>query len=284
MLIVFFTFLTGFAYWSGKFKNCGCFGDCLPITPLASFIKDIVLLAMILFLLAKQHYIVPLLAARRMAFVLLLSVVLLSGLQWYVLSYLPFVDCLPFKKQNNIAEQMKMPANAVSDSFQMKFIYQRDGKKFEFGPEELPADLASYTFVDRTQELVRQGNAEPPIKGFALTSLDGVDFTSTILAEPAAILVFALDFKTVAPWVAAFNKLYVEARKKNIPVFIVSADAARGKVIMAPLISEEVVFLACDHTVVRTAARTNPTFYLIREGTVVAKQGASKIDYLLPQL
>src|SRR5687767_9940111 len=35
-LIVFFTFLTGYAYASGRFKNCGCFGDCLPITPLAS--------------------------------------------------------------------------------------------------------------------------------------------------------------------------------------------------------------------------------------------------------
>src|SRR5687768_1411881 len=45
LLIIFFTFLTGYAYISGKFKNCGCFGDCLPITPLTSFIKDLALLA-----------------------------------------------------------------------------------------------------------------------------------------------------------------------------------------------------------------------------------------------
>ncbi|MEI9945418.1 MAG: MauE/DoxX family redox-associated membrane protein [Chitinophagaceae bacterium] len=32
LLIIFFTFLTGYAYLSGKFKNCGCFGDCIPIT------------------------------------------------------------------------------------------------------------------------------------------------------------------------------------------------------------------------------------------------------------
>src|SRR4051794_9027008 len=41
LLIVFFTFLTGYAFLSGKFKNCGCFGDCLPITPLTSFLKDV---------------------------------------------------------------------------------------------------------------------------------------------------------------------------------------------------------------------------------------------------
>ena len=33
LLIIFFTFLTGYAYLSGKFRSCGCFGDCIPITP-----------------------------------------------------------------------------------------------------------------------------------------------------------------------------------------------------------------------------------------------------------
>ncbi|HET6995916.1 MAG TPA: MauE/DoxX family redox-associated membrane protein, partial [Chitinophagaceae bacterium] len=43
LLIIFFTFLTGYAYFSGKFTNCGCFGDCIPITPKTSFLKDVVL-------------------------------------------------------------------------------------------------------------------------------------------------------------------------------------------------------------------------------------------------
>ncbi|HET9431373.1 MAG TPA: MauE/DoxX family redox-associated membrane protein, partial [Chitinophagaceae bacterium] len=43
LLILFFTFLTGYAYLSGKFKNCGCFGDCIPITAKTSFIKDLIL-------------------------------------------------------------------------------------------------------------------------------------------------------------------------------------------------------------------------------------------------
>ena len=59
VLILFFTFLTAYAFLSGKFKNCGCFGDCLPITPFASFIKDLVLLVMIGFLLVFQRYITP---------------------------------------------------------------------------------------------------------------------------------------------------------------------------------------------------------------------------------
>ncbi|MBA2250040.1 MAG: DoxX family membrane protein, partial [Chitinophagaceae bacterium] len=32
LLIIFFTFLTGYAVMSGKIKTCGCFGDCIPLT------------------------------------------------------------------------------------------------------------------------------------------------------------------------------------------------------------------------------------------------------------
>src|SRR5687767_10077218 len=66
LLIVFFTFLTAYALFSKnpdgspKFTNCGCFGDCLPIPPVASFTKDLVLLALIIFLIAGRKYIVPL--------------------------------------------------------------------------------------------------------------------------------------------------------------------------------------------------------------------------------
>ncbi|HEY0041947.1 MAG TPA: MauE/DoxX family redox-associated membrane protein, partial [Flavisolibacter sp.] len=116
VLIVFFTILTGYAYLSGKFTNCGCFGDCLPITPLTSFIKDIVLLLMILFLLIGQRYIQPLFRSRVQIAILSLSLVLSLGLQWYVLNYLPIADCLPFKKGNNIAEQMKPPPGSRPDS------------------------------------------------------------------------------------------------------------------------------------------------------------------------
>ena len=50
LLIIFFSFLTGYALLSGKIKTCGCFGDCLPLTPAQSFGKDLVLLLLILVL------------------------------------------------------------------------------------------------------------------------------------------------------------------------------------------------------------------------------------------
>src|SRR6187549_834679 len=48
LLIIFFTFLTGYALFSGKIRECGCFGDCIPLTPKESFIKDVILLLLII--------------------------------------------------------------------------------------------------------------------------------------------------------------------------------------------------------------------------------------------
>src|ERR1700733_1743090 len=52
LLIIFFTFLTGYAYLSGKVRECGCFGDCIPLTAGQSFAKDLMLLVLIIFLFA----------------------------------------------------------------------------------------------------------------------------------------------------------------------------------------------------------------------------------------
>ena len=44
LLIMFFSFLTGYAVLSGKIRECGCFGDCIPLQAMGSFIKDLILL------------------------------------------------------------------------------------------------------------------------------------------------------------------------------------------------------------------------------------------------
>src|SRR5919107_5627758 len=63
LLIIFFTFLTGYALFSGKIKTCGCFGDCIPLTSKQSFIKDLVLLLLIVVIFIKKDEITPILSS-----------------------------------------------------------------------------------------------------------------------------------------------------------------------------------------------------------------------------
>jgi uncharacterized membrane protein YphA (DoxX/SURF4 family) len=277
VLILFFTFLTGYAYLSGRFTNCGCFGDCLPITPLTSFLKDVALLVLIIFLLIGQRFIQPF-TSRRMQIALLgLSLLLSLVLQWYVLNYLPLADCLPFKKGNNIAEQMKPPPGARPDSVVIKYIYEKEGKRYEWAATELPADFNTYKYIDRVDRVVRKGNADPPIKGFSLIGFSGEDSTEAVLNLPRAVLVYALDFEE-EKWIKQLRGLVNAARSQQVPLFVVSPNAVVAKKAFEEAGVAGVQFFNTDFTIVRTVARTTPTILFLNNGTITRKFSKKDID------
>ncbi len=282
LLIVFFTFLTGYAYLSGKFKNCGCFGDCIPITAQTSFIKDIVLLVLILLIFFNTKYIKPVFARSATTLLLLLVTIFSFAAQWYTLKYLPVADCLPFKTGNNIPQQMQMPANAIPDSTIITFVYKKAGNKVEFTAETFPEDFddSTYTFIDRYDKVIRPGvNNEPPIKAFGLTAPGGTDITQEILAAGKVVLLFVEGAETpLDKWQEGFAKIVAEAQKKKVPVYIVSSAAARLKPAIDKTTFKTVEILSGDNTMIRTAARTNPTVYVLSKGTIEGKWSYKNFD------
>lgn len=285
LLIIFFTFLTGYAYLSGKFKNCGCFGDCLPITSLQSFVKDLLLLMLILLIFFNNSYIKPILGNGSTILLLLLIALFSFGSQWYTLQYLPIADCLPFKKGNNISDQMKVPENAIPDSTIIVFEYDRNGEKVTFTADEFPDDFndSTYTFVSRNDKLIRPGkNNEPPIKSFSLTTQSGADVTQSILNAGQIMLLFMEDADTpIDEWEEAFKTLYNHAVKKHIPIFIVSSSAPSVQQAMLSIGLPNIEVLNGDNTMIRMAARTNPTIYVLRKGTIMDKKSYKNFDNVI---
>ncbi len=276
LLIIFFTFLTGYAYLSGKFTNCGCFGDCLPITPFASFMKDIALLVLIIFLLIGQRHIYPVFAPFVRSSVLVISLILSLVLQWYALNYLPPVDCLPFKKGNNISEQTKAPPGSVPDSIAIRFIYEKNGKRYEFAPESLPPDFTTYKYIDRIDKVVRKGNAEPKIKGFSLAGASGADSAEAVLQQPVALVLFCQAPDNLS-WLEDFKSIAATAQQKNIPVYVASPSLKTWQPIMEGRGIQGAQYFDADFTVVRTVARTNPTLLFLKKGTVVQKYSKNNL-------
>src|SRR5918997_3220870 len=74
LLIIFFTFLTGYALFSGKIKTCGCFGDCIPLSAKQSFIKDLVLLVLIVIIFIARDVIRPVLNSKVSSSLIVLTV------------------------------------------------------------------------------------------------------------------------------------------------------------------------------------------------------------------
>ncbi|WP_153797471.1 BT_3928 family protein [Foetidibacter luteolus] len=285
LLIVFFTFLTGYALRSGKIKTCGCFGDCLPLTPLQSFLKDVLLLLLIVLILVNHSKVKPLLGTLPSFVVLLGSIIAISYMQAYALTHLPFVDCLPYKKGNNLIEKMKVPPGAVPDSFAMTFRYKKNGNVLEFDPEHFPADFDStYEFVDRYDKLVRKGNATAPITDFALQSLSKTDTTTEILSQPGYYVLFYIkDFSEVSEWKnETFSKIQAAAKTKNIPLYYVTSLPQKALEVFGAGVAPHV--LICDATVIKTAVRVNPSYVLMRQANVLQKYSYADADTFLEKL
>ena len=284
LLIVFFTFLTGYAVFSGKIKECGCFGDCIPLTAMQSFFKDLLLLALIGFIFAFKHRIVPALSFRNSVLVLFFTAVFSFAFQWFVLSHLPVVDCLPYKKGSSIPEKMKIPAGAIPDSTVITFVYEVGGKQVEFTADAFPDDYdeSTYKFIKRYDKLIRKGNAEVAIKDFGLQTVYGNDTTQAVLSRPGyTLMLFVLNDYKQRQWNNQLETVMRVAGSKNIEGFLVTSIAIEALRIDAPSAFQQFTPLLCDATAIKTAARANPTLYLLKEGVIVEKWSYADFDRAL---
>jgi uncharacterized membrane protein YphA (DoxX/SURF4 family) len=288
LLIIFFSFLTGYAYLSGKVKECGCFGNCIPLTAGQSFLKDLVLLVLIIFLFVNKERVKPLVKETPGLIILALTGIFSFSFQWYVMQYLPVVDCLPYSIGSDIPSKMKIPPGAIPDSSVISFVYSRNGKPVEFTADHFPADFDdSYKFVKRYDKLIRQGNAEPAIKDFILLTASGMDTTSEILSRKGfKLFVFSRGISTQAQeWEKAFSIIFSFAKSKKVPLYLITSDFESAEAwVNLNEIAKDLTVLKCDATALKTAARSDPTLYLLKGGRVLNKWGYGDFENAIKEI
>ncbi|MES2690924.1 MAG: MauE/DoxX family redox-associated membrane protein, partial [Bacteroidota bacterium] len=101
LMIVFFTILTGYSAITGKVTDCGCFGDAIKLTPVQSFMKDLVLLVLILVLFFYDFYVAPVFNKTITGIGIGISLVVTTFFTVYTYMFLPRIDFLPYKVGNN---------------------------------------------------------------------------------------------------------------------------------------------------------------------------------------
>jgi hypothetical protein len=217
-------------------------------------------------------------------FSLLLSAVFSFAFMWYALSFLPPVDCLPYKKGSSILEKMKIPAGAIPDSTVITFVYEKSGKEIEFTADRFPDDFndSAYTFIRRYDKLIRAGNAVPPIKDFSLTSSDGVTVTDDVLRSSGYKLLLFLRADYVKnDWLELAELATREAQNKGIALYLVSSIPLEELNKDLPKALTRFTQLTCDVTAIKTAARANPTIYLLQNDKIAGKWSYQDIDKVI---
>jgi len=278
VLLLFFTGLTGYTYWTGFPKNCGCFGDCLPLSSFQSFLKDLLLLAFLSFLIAFPRFNKKAVSYSFKGFYCLLAVILVLSFQYYTLHHLPIIDCLPYKVGADLNENRKVPATAIPDSTVIIFTYKQGNKLVRFPASQFPADFSSqtYQYISREDKVIRAGkDMDPPIKGFVLSGETGIDSTNYILQLPAALLVITEQASALNRSLSSFEKLPAKINNNPIPVYVVTAQPTQVKQILSKTKYNGWPVFSCDLKAIQTAARTNPTIYYLEKGVVIRKKAAN---------
>ncbi len=294
LLIIFFTFLTGYAWLSGQFKACGCFGDCIPIKSNQSFYKDVILLTLIIALLLGKRYITPT-ASPKVNWVLMISTIILSILiQIYTIDHLPIKDCLSFKVGNNILEKRKYK----SDSVVITYTYNKAGKAYKVTPPNYPTWMleGDTTYIIDTAstvtKVIREGNKLDLIRDFTMTSISGTDSLESILNQKGKMVLLII---TNASALAKANNdilklkeqcmLYTDTAMLAIPnskppLYIITnqvADVTTYLKTSMPNLSNSHIFF-CDEKPLLAAARTRPAIMVVSDGTILQKLSYHDFD------
>jgi uncharacterized membrane protein YphA (DoxX/SURF4 family) len=277
-MIVFFTFLTFYAAYFDKVKDCGCFGDFLKMTPWESFTKDIILLVLILILFFGVRYIKPLFSKLGVTIVALLGFIASLWFGYHVLMHLPAIDFRAYKVGNNIMEEMSIPENAKKPVIEYTWVFEVNGEEKEFVTNgSYPEVDGKYLSVET--KMIEEGY-EPKILDFSIESEDE-DLTTYFLEKEHLIMIVSYGLETAEK--KGLDKLKAisdEALRNGYTVIGLTASGNDTKQYIKETYHLDFDFYLCDEKVLKTIVRSNPGVVKLNKGTVIQKVHWNDIDDL----
>lgn len=284
ILIIFFTFLTFYSAFFEAVKSCGCFGDAIPLTPWESFIKDLVLLALIIPLFIYRDRITPIIKSLFTRNLLTLFIIIASfGIGIYTLYFLPFVDFLPYKEGNNIPELRKIPEGAEPDVYE--HVYQLKNKTT--GEVRKVTDkeyLGDKLWEDDNLEVIGEPESKLIKKGFQLaipdliiSDMEGTDRTDEITSNPYYnFIVVSTDLTKLSPLdFKALDKINTTIRELsedyNIRAILATASSSDDVNYLNDQMDLVLETFYVDAVPLKSMVRSSPGVLLMLNGTVVKK-------------
>ena len=272
-LIIFFTFLTFYSAYFNKVTDCGCFGDAIKLTPWESFYKDIILLILSLAI----FYIYPKLKNQKGYFYLkifddssfrngliIISTSICLIISYTAINFLPFIDFRSYKVGNYIPELMEPSAE-----LKYSYVMEKDGRTYEF--ENYPLDN---TFEFKELKLLNP-EAEPKITDYSLWNNDG-DYTKESFFGNKLFLIIhdvnKINFnETKLGEFASKLKLLENSINFWVETVIITSSDEKSINNFKKEYNINTKTVYGDATVLKTMIRSNPGFFLMRNGTVKAK-------------
>lgn len=246
--------------------DCGCFGDAVKISNWATFWKNVILMACVLWLVKFNRSIFCIItpAFQWIAFTATGLYIVFIG--WYGYMIQPPIDFRPFKVGTSLIPRDNGPAGPS-----YAFTYQKDGKQQEFTEDNLPEEDDGWEFVSRRELPYPEENHAEPSHDFRVMDRNGrEDATEEAIPEEGKeMLLLIPSLKDIsASTTYKINLLYEWAKAHGMVLSAVvaadSGDIAEWEDLSMPRYD----IYTADDTSIKELARGNPAVVYINSGII----------------
>lgn len=261
LLMLFFTVLTFYSAYFNKVTDCGCFGDFMKLKPWHSFYKDVISIFFISIIFIYRN---KFNAFKWGSPFVLVSIVISLGLAFYAIKYLPVIDFLAYAKGKSIPKQMEQPK--IKPDIEYKFL-DKSIKK-EISSKEYLMDTLRFKYL--SSETLNQDALIPKITDYSLADSSGNDFTQESFKGARLFVILkkidgleSIDFEKI--------KNLNKGISNKVNSMILSSIPTKDYFEFSKKKNLDIPYYSCDEKVLKTMARTNPCFILLKDGVVINK-------------
>lgn len=274
--MVFFTLLTFYLSLTNPVTDCGCFGDALVITNWQTFYKNIVLLALAIFVFVQRENFKskngPVLSIGFTAMTSIFYFYLVA----YSFNHLPIIDFSPYKVGVNIPEALTMPEGAKKDIYENSFIYKnkKTGKSKEFSEANIPwQDTLNWEYEKSLDPILVQKGYHPPIHDFRIETPEGEDIKDFFLYDDKyTFIAIAYNLeKTNRVGMMKIAALAHEAKSKGYQFIGLTASSPDSFDSFKEETGAQFDFFNTDEITLKTIIRANPGLIILKKGTILRK-------------
>jgi hypothetical protein len=274
--MLFFTGLTFVLALTNPVTDCGCFGDALVITNWQTFYKNIVLLALAIFVFVQRKNFAskngPILSVAMTG----MTMVVYFYLVTYSYNHLPIIDFSPYKVSVNIPDAMKIPDGAPKDIYENSLIYKnlKSGEEKAFTEANYPwQDTLNWKFVKMGEQKLIQKGYKPPIHDFRIETPEGEDIKDFFLYdEKGTFMVIASNLqKTNIEGFKKIAQLAIDAKHKGYNFIALTATSPDSFEAFKNETGAQFDFFNTDEITLKTIVRSNPGLILLKKGTILGK-------------
>jgi len=271
---IFFTFLTGFTTVTGKVTDCGCFGDFIKQTPKESFIKDLILVALLVIIFLGRNRIKEVFNPKTgMIITAILGIVFLYFNFSNFYFDKPIVDFRPYAIGNDInALRVEVP-DKLDYGFVFKNTSTGETKRVVMNEYSKFKEDPAWEFTNEQDNIVLEKGVEAKIANYAAYNELGDDVTDELLSfEGYSIWVLSrkIDETNDAAW-DAIKPLEDFANANEMLIYAFSSSVFAETTPFKAKHNLTLPFYEADEIFIKTIVRANPGVVLLKNGVVVAK-------------